>query len=130
VARDILRDADRDMSLADGGFASATDADSAGPDGRRREGWFFTGHRTRSPPSSAPRPRAPSSPHTASPPRGTSRAATSSIRHAPDAVAQELGITPAALRESLAAARETLYAARGGGRRRCATTRSLPPGTA
>jgi uncharacterized protein YyaL (SSP411 family) len=42
VARGILRWADRDMSSPEGGFYSASDADSLAPDGTRKEGWFFT----------------------------------------------------------------------------------------
>jgi hypothetical protein len=42
VAREILRYADRDMGAPEGGFYSATDADSPTPAGRREEGWFFT----------------------------------------------------------------------------------------
>ena len=42
VARDILRYVERDMTAPDGGFYSATDADSLAPSGRREEGWFFT----------------------------------------------------------------------------------------
>ena len=41
VAQDILRYVERDMSSPDGGFYSATDADSLGPSGEREEGWFF-----------------------------------------------------------------------------------------
>jgi hypothetical protein len=42
VARDILRFAERDLGLAEGGFASALDADSPAPGGHRVEGWFYT----------------------------------------------------------------------------------------
>ena len=42
VVRDILRYVERDMTSPDGAFYSATDADSPGPGGERREGWFFT----------------------------------------------------------------------------------------
>jgi len=42
VARDILRYLERDMSSREGGFYSATDADSLTPKGVREEGWFFT----------------------------------------------------------------------------------------
>jgi uncharacterized protein YyaL (SSP411 family) len=113
VARDILRDADRDMSLADGGFASATDADSAGPDGRRREGWFFTWT-----PVEITAALGPEAARRVIAAYGVTAAGNFEGRNilhqarATDAIAQELGITPAALRESLAAAREPLYAAR------------------
>ena len=42
VVRAILRYVERDMTSPDGAFYSATDADSAGPNGEREEGWFFT----------------------------------------------------------------------------------------
>ena len=42
VARDTLAYVDREMSAPEGGFYSATDADSLTPTGKRGEGWFFT----------------------------------------------------------------------------------------
>jgi uncharacterized protein YyaL (SSP411 family) len=42
VARETLDYLDREMSDREGGFYSATDADSPGPDGRGEEGRFFT----------------------------------------------------------------------------------------
>ena len=42
VARDILRYVRREMTSPEGGFWSATDADSRTPDGRMEEGYFFT----------------------------------------------------------------------------------------
>ncbi len=42
VARDILTYVQREMVAPGGGFYSATDADSIGPDGERDEGYFFT----------------------------------------------------------------------------------------
>ena len=42
IARETLRFLDRDMTSPEGGFYSATDADSLAPDGRREEGYFFT----------------------------------------------------------------------------------------
>ena len=42
VVRDILRYVEREMMSPEGGFYSATDADSLGPDGEWDEGYFFT----------------------------------------------------------------------------------------
>jgi uncharacterized protein YyaL (SSP411 family) len=42
VAREILRYVERDMTSPQGGFYSATDADSLAPGGHREEGYFFT----------------------------------------------------------------------------------------
>ncbi len=42
VAREILDYLAREMSAPEGGFYSATDADSAGPDGEPEEGRYFT----------------------------------------------------------------------------------------
>jgi len=42
VTEEILRYVSREMTSPQGGFYSATDADSPGPDGRRREGLYFT----------------------------------------------------------------------------------------
>ncbi len=42
TARDILAYIDRDMTAPEGGFYSATDADSTDDSGARREGWFYT----------------------------------------------------------------------------------------
>jgi uncharacterized protein YyaL (SSP411 family) len=42
VAREILDYVAREMTAPDGGFYSATDADSIGPKGHREEGYYFT----------------------------------------------------------------------------------------
>ncbi len=42
VAREILRYVAREMTSPEGGFYSATDADSPNPAGEAEEGWFFT----------------------------------------------------------------------------------------
>jgi uncharacterized protein YyaL (SSP411 family) len=42
VAREILRYVERDMTAPEGGFYSATDADSLSDRGEAEEGWFFT----------------------------------------------------------------------------------------
>ena len=113
VARDILRYADRDMSTADGGFASATDADSPAPDGHRAEGWFFTWT-----PAELSAALGPDAARRVAAAYAVSEAGNfdgRNILHTPratDAVAGDLGVAPQALRDTLATARETLYAAR------------------
>ena len=42
VAQDVLSWLTREMSSSDGGFFSATDADSVGPSGHAEEGYYFT----------------------------------------------------------------------------------------
>jgi len=42
IAEEVLTYVVREMSSAEGGFYSATDADSLAPGGEREEGWFFT----------------------------------------------------------------------------------------
>ena len=42
IVRETLRFLERDMTSPEGGFYSATDADSVGPGGEREEGYFFT----------------------------------------------------------------------------------------
>jgi len=42
LAVDVLEYVEREMSDPNGGFYSATDADSMTPSGHREEGWFFT----------------------------------------------------------------------------------------
>jgi len=42
VARSILTYVEREMTAPEGGFYSATDADSVAPGGKRVEGWYFT----------------------------------------------------------------------------------------
>jgi len=42
IVRETLRFIGRDMTSPEGGFYSATDADSVGPGGEREEGYFFT----------------------------------------------------------------------------------------
>ena len=42
TAREVLDYVLREMTETDGGFASATDADSPTPEGHEEEGWFFT----------------------------------------------------------------------------------------
>jgi uncharacterized protein YyaL (SSP411 family) len=42
IAREILDYVEREMTAPEGGFYSATDADSKNPEGEMEEGWFFT----------------------------------------------------------------------------------------
>ncbi len=42
ITKRILHYVKREMTSPEGGFYSATDADSLNPDGHREEGWFFT----------------------------------------------------------------------------------------
>jgi uncharacterized protein YyaL (SSP411 family) len=42
MTREILDYVSREMTAANGGFYSATDADSVNPEGEMEEGWFFT----------------------------------------------------------------------------------------
>ena len=42
IAREVLDYVLREMTSPQGGFYSATDADSLNPDGHREEGWYFT----------------------------------------------------------------------------------------
>jgi len=42
IAREVLQYVSREMTAPEGGFYSATDADSLDPHGEREEGWFFT----------------------------------------------------------------------------------------
>ena len=42
VAREIVEYVSREMTSPEGGFYSATDADSRNPEGESEEGWFFT----------------------------------------------------------------------------------------
>ncbi|VAW56120.1 Uncharacterized protein YyaL, partial [hydrothermal vent metagenome] len=42
IVNETLRYVERDMTSPEGGFYSATDADSLTPEGRREEGYFFT----------------------------------------------------------------------------------------
>ena len=113
VARDILRYVGRDMTAADGGFYSATDADSLRPDGRRAEGYFFTWT-----PAEVEAALGPQAARAVIAYYGVTPAGQldgRSILHAPrsiEAVAMELGVAPAALRATLAASREPLAATR------------------
>ncbi len=113
TARAILRYVQRDMTSSEGGFYSASDADSPGPDGRREEGRFYTW-----------------TPHEIESALGKKRVrivepyfgVTStgnfegrsilSIQQTEEQGARGLGISPAAFRAIIDQARDALYAAR------------------
>ena len=113
VARDILRYVDRDMTAPDGGFYSATDADSPGPDGEREEGRFFTWTRDEIAAVLDEAPARAVSLYFGVRDDGNYEGRT--ILHTPrpiGEVAAELGQSVAGLRRTIGAAREQLYAAR------------------
>ncbi|MEZ4469809.1 MAG: thioredoxin domain-containing protein [bacterium] len=113
VARDTLDYVLREMTAPEGGFYSATDADSRTPAGHDEEGWFFTW-----------------TPAEVDAVLGPARGAVVSAWFAidaggdldgrnvlhtpssPEAVARRVGQTPAALLAEVDAARPLLYAAR------------------
>jgi len=113
VARDILTYVLREMTDPDGGFYSATDADSLGPTGERDEGYFFTW---------TPAELAEVLGQQRAEQVAAAYAVTESgnfegrnILHRPrssEQVAGELGISPAALEAALAESRGLLHEAR------------------
>ena len=113
VARDILRYVERDMMAPDGAFYSATDADSLGPDGERAEGLFFTWTPEEiAAVLDAEQTRVVMA-YFGVTPAGNFEGRT--ILHTPRSlseVAAEFGVPVAALRQTIDAAREQLYAAR------------------
>ena len=113
VAREILRYVERDMTAPEGGFYSATDADSLNPEGEREEGWFFTWT-----PAELEQVLGAKRARLASAYYGVTSGGNfegRSILHTPkplDQVARELEIEPRQLEAEIAAAREQLYQAR------------------
>ena len=113
VAREILRYVEREMTAPEGGFYSATDADSPGPSGKREEGWFFTWTPAELEAVLGADAARVVTGYYAVTPVGNFEGR--SILHAPrslEAVAVELGRTPDEIARTLAEARERLYAAR------------------
>ncbi len=113
VARDILAYVGREMTSPEGGFYSATDADSPTPGGEREEGWFFTWPRAEIRdllgPDDAPAILA----YYGVTANGNFK--QRNILNVPrplDEVATELGLAPAELRERIESARKKLYEAR------------------
>ena len=113
VARGILRYVERDMTAPDGAFYSATDADSPGPDGEREEGLFFTWTRDEIAAVLDGEQARAVSLYFGVTDDGNYEGRT--ILHTPRSwsdVAAELGLPVAALRRTVGAAREQLYATR------------------
>jgi uncharacterized protein YyaL (SSP411 family) len=113
VAREILRYVDREMTAPEGGFYSATDADSAGPSGEREEGRFFTWTPAEVEATlDADAARAVIAYYAVT---AQGNFEGRSILHTPkplEAVAEQLGRAPDALARTLADATERLYVAR------------------
>jgi uncharacterized protein YyaL (SSP411 family) len=113
TVREILGYVQREMTAPEGGFYSATDADSRTPSGRREEGWFFTWtpaeiRQVLPEPDAEPVLR-----YFAVTERGNFEGRN--ILSAPrslDSIASELGLTSPRLAELLGTARGRLYAAR------------------
>jgi uncharacterized protein YyaL (SSP411 family) len=113
VAREILDYVRREMTAPAGGFYSATDADSIGPDGEAGEGFFFTWTPAEVEALLEPQTAAIANAWfgIAAPGNFEGR----SVLHtwaSPEEVAARFELEPAALHERLASAREQLYAAR------------------
>jgi hypothetical protein len=113
VARDILGYVARDMTSPEGAFYSASDADSASPDGRREEGRFFTWT-----PDEIRAAVAPETARTVEAAFGVAAAGSVEGRsvlwrsRSLAEVARELGMAPETVTDELARARPTLLAAR------------------
>ena len=113
VARDVLRYVAREMTSDGGAFYSATDADSASPEGHMEEGLFFTWT-----PAEIDAALGDERGRIARAWYGVTEAGDLEGRSVlrtwrdADAVAAELGIAPAALARTVEDAREDLYRAR------------------
>ena len=113
VAREILTYVSREMTAPDGGFYSATDADSLGPHGEREEGWFFTWAPAEI--RAVLEPEKARLVETFYAVTGRGNFEGRNILHAPrtlEAVAGQLKMQPRALRSGLDASRDALYRVR------------------
>ena len=113
VAREILRYVEREMTAPEGGFYSATDADSPAPSGRREEGWFFTWTPAElEAVLGADDARAVGAYYGVTADGNFEGRSILHVSRPLDAVARELGRTPEELAATVADARERLYAER------------------
>jgi len=115
VVRDVLRYVDRDMTSPEGAFYSATDADSAAPDGRREEGLFHTWTPGEIERALGPEPARIASAYYGVTPEGELEGRN--VLHVPSSVeeiARELSLSGESLRAAIAAARERLREVRSG----------------
>jgi uncharacterized protein YyaL (SSP411 family) len=113
VVREILTYVSREMTAPGGGFYSATDADSPGPEGEPEEGWFFTWTPAEIDAALDPRSAAAVKAWYGVTARGNYEGRN--ILHTERdrrKVAKELDMSPEELDSTLAAARGRLYAAR------------------
>jgi uncharacterized protein YyaL (SSP411 family) len=113
LVREILRYVERDMSAPEGGFYSATDADSLSDQGEAEEGWFFTWT-----PAEIEKVLGPERARIAKATFGVTEAGNfegRNILYVPkplEQVACELDLPPDRLTAELTAAKEQLYQAR------------------
>ena len=114
VARSILRYVERDMTSPDGGFYSATDADSVAPGGEREEGWFFTWTPEEVRAAIGPERAAAVNAYFGVTTEGNFDGGRTVLHVARPLVevARDLGMPPAELRRVIDESRELLYAAR------------------
>jgi uncharacterized protein YyaL (SSP411 family) len=113
VAREILDYVKQEMTAPEGGFYSATDADSIGPDGESGEGHFFTWTPAEVEAALGPETAALANAWFGITPSGNLEGrSVLHTRSSREAVAARFELEPAALRERLERVREQLYAAR------------------
>ena len=114
VARGVFDYVGRDLTHPDGGFYSAEDADSRGPDGRSEEGAFYAWTVAEVEGGLGAEPAAPFLRHYGFTAAGNFESGKN-VLHAsdpPEATAAQFGLTPAQLEERLAAGRAALFRAR------------------
>ncbi|MFQ5766682.1 MAG: thioredoxin domain-containing protein [Acidobacteriota bacterium] len=113
TAREILSYVQRDMTAPEGGFYSATDADSRIPGGEMEEGWFFTWTPAEiSAVLDAKDARLVSRYYGVTPAGNFEGRNILHVQRPLEEVAPELGLNPAKAREKLQRIREVLYQAR------------------